>query len=291
MNKDEFLKVFDTKNPRDFVIDSSMPNHIFFERISLRGLDEMHQYSTNSKLYDHLGFEPFASIDETKQYLIKLINRVKDGNAVYWFIRRMSDNRLIGTAGLLRLDYSNQSVEWGFGIDPELWGNGYILQIMEALKSYVFNDLKLNRLYGTTFITNSRTIASLKATGMHHEGILREFSIKKNKFIDGWKYSMLRREYLSNDNDFEQKKNELTKDYPNSKKIIQKDKLLQFLIDELNFKELQMSDSMASVPKWDSLNHVNLMLSLEKKFKLKLTPIEITQCTSVTKIFSTLLSK
>ena len=68
----------------------------------------------------------------------------------YWFVRRKSDDRLIGSAGLIDLNFSRQSIEWGYGIDPDLWGQGYILKIQEALKDYVFNILELNRIHGVT---------------------------------------------------------------------------------------------------------------------------------------------
>ena len=293
MNKTLFFNKFNNINPSDLVIDSSSINHIFFESISMQGLEEMHHYSTNKRLYEHLGFEPFETVDETRQYLLKLIERVKGGRAAYWFVRRKKDNRLIGTAGLLRLDLNNQSVEWGFGIDPELWGQGFILQIMEALKYYVFKDLELNRLYGTTFITNKKTIASLKATGMSEEGILREFIVKNNKFIDGWKYSMLSSEYFSQENNLsleleKDSSKEFSSDLLN---VIKLDQCLKFLSTELKYKGLCINDDMSTVPKWDSLTHITLMLALETKFKIKLSPIEITQCRSVELIFKTISLK
>ena len=75
-------------------------------------------------------------------------------SASYWFVRNKKNNNLIGTAGLLNLDYDRSSVEWGFGIDPNLWGLGYILEIEETLKHFVFEVLKVNRLYGKTMINN-----------------------------------------------------------------------------------------------------------------------------------------
>ena len=51
---------------------------------------------------------------------------------------------------MINLNYSRKSLEWGYGIDPKLWGKGYILMIQECLKKYVFE----------TFLTLS--IASLE---------------------------------------------------------------------------------------------------------------------------------
>ena len=75
---------------------------------------------------------------------------------------------------LIDLNFGRQSIEWGYGIDPDLWGQGYILQIQEALKEYVFNILELNRIHGVTMSNNLRTIESITAAGMTHEGIVVE---------------------------------------------------------------------------------------------------------------------
>ena len=109
----------------------------------------------------------------------------------------MSDDVLVGTAGLLNLDYDRKSIEWGYGIDPNLWGKGYVLKIQEALKTYVFETLRLNRLHGITMVNNQRTIESVIASGAKHEGIIRDYYCKDDIFIDGWQYSILAKDYFA----------------------------------------------------------------------------------------------
>ena len=106
------------------------------------------------------------------------------------------DNKLIGTANFININYSRKSLEWGYGIDPKFWGNGYILKIQEYLKKYVFETLNFNRLHGVTMITNERTISSILSSGMKKEGILRDYYFKNGNYIDGWMYSMLKSDYL-----------------------------------------------------------------------------------------------
>ena len=38
------------------------------------GLEEMHAYSTDERLYEYFEYDPFITIDDTKQYLQKLID-------------------------------------------------------------------------------------------------------------------------------------------------------------------------------------------------------------------------
>ena len=233
----------------------------------------MHNYSTNSRLYEYLEFEPFLNIDETKIYLEKLLNRMSGNNekkSMYWFVRRKEDNRLVGTIGLTNINYYRKSIEWGYGVDPELWGNGYILQIQEILKHYIFEILKLNRLEGITMIDNEKTISSLLACGMKQEGILRQFYCKNGKFIDGWKYSMLKNEYFLGEN---------TTFKNSSIKFSKMDvvKILNEVLDE----DVNENTTMYNSPTWDSINHMNIIVKIYEEHKIRLSPIQISNATSV----------
>ena len=197
--------------------------------------------------------------------------------AKYWFVRRKTDGYLIGTAALTSLNYDRQSVEWGYGVDPELWGLGYILQIEELLKHFVFEVLELNRLYGTTMITNERTIASLLASGMKQEGILRQFYCKQGTFIDAWQYSMLRYEY------YESKE---------CGKSTQRHYAINDVIDIVSsiLTEEDISDetNMCNAFSWDSLNHMSIMVAVSQKTGISLSPSEMMRANSVKALFGIL---
>ena len=126
-SKNTLIDIFSNQLPK---LDSE--SELFFEYLSLDGLEEMHQYSKDERLYEFFEFEPFKQISETKEYIQKLLQRMSgqfgEKSTKYWFVRRRSDNRLVGTATLVNLNYTRQSIEWGYGVDPELWGNGYVLK-------------------------------------------------------------------------------------------------------------------------------------------------------------------
>ncbi len=260
----------------EFQLPPSDNYRIYYEKLSLSGLEEMHNYSKDERFYEFLEFKPFTNIEETKEYIKKLLERMKkiDNliNCSYWFIRDKENKNLIGTAGLLNLDYERSSVEWGFGIDPNLWGLGYILEIEETLKHFVFEKLKLNRLYGKTMINNKRTIDSLIATGMINEGIAKDFYCKNNKFIDAWLYALTKKDYIN------QLKNVVRNTNAELNEIV---KIVQKIIFQ---SEVDINTSMENNLDWDSMNHMLIISAIEDKFNLKFTPSEITKATSIRKI-------
>jgi acyl carrier protein len=64
------------------------------------------------------------------------------------------------------------------------------------------------------------------------------------------------------------------------------DQLLQIIADTLgvNVAALSEATSMANTPQWDSVAHLNLVLSLEKAFGQRFSPDEFMQMQSVAAI-------
>jgi [ribosomal protein S5]-alanine N-acetyltransferase len=255
---------------------------LYFTRLSMDGLKEMHEYSLDERLYEYFEFKPFKTIDDTEKYLNRLIDleddKIHGRTAMAWFVRCIEDNSLIGTARLVNIDYNRKSVEWGYGIDPNLWGEGYIFEIQELLKEYVFEKLKLNRLYGSTMVGNERVIASLKVAGCKHEGISRDYYCDSGGiFHDAWNYSMLASDYYTN----KQRIKSI-----NSKEKITKKTIANLIAKELNDVSVGENSDMGSISDWDSLSHIGIILSIEKETGLSLTPKEIAQSTSVENIYN-----
>ena len=269
--KNELINKFSNTLPK---IDSE--SDIYFEHFSMSGLEEMHQYSKDERLYEFFEFDPFKEIDDTKKYIEKLLQRMSiqsgEKRAMYWFVRRKSDNRLVGTAALVNLNYARQSIEWGYGVDPELWGLGYILQIQDILKKFTFEDLELNRLYGITMVKNKRTIQSILASGMKHEGVLRHYYCKDMRFFyDGWKYGMITKDY--------HKSNVVS-----SSVLVNMDDIINVVSSILIEEEITAESSIENTFSWDSLNHMAIVIALKEELSIEFKPGEVYMATSIKKI-------
>ena len=265
MHKMDLNKIYLNHLP----VDNS--NEIYFELISMSSLDEMHEYSVKEEFYEYFEFNAFKSKADTEKYLKKLINRTKvvdvDIEAMYWFVRSKANNILLGTATLVNINKGRQSAEIGYGIDPNHWGKGYILKLQNALIKYAFESLKFNRLHGITMVNNERTISSILAAGFLKEGILRDYYHKQGKFIDGFKYSMLKTDYF-----LSIKKESCNKEIPISD-------LINLVKDELK-ENIDENSSMLNTSNWDSLSHLGIIVNLSNQYEIELNPIQIADATS-----------
>lgn len=278
LTKSEFFTKFTTVLPSS----NSSSSSIYFTPISMDSLEEMHSYSVKERFYEYFEFSHFQDIKETESYIEKLLERMigdEDSRVTtYWFVRRRSDDMLIGSAGLIDLNFGRQSIEWGYGVDPDLWGQGYILKIQEALKDYVFNVLELNRIHGVTMSANRRTIESIKAAGLTHEGIAKEHYCKDGKFIDGWRYGMTRSMY-------ESQQPSANKTVCRSSRISSIVSLVASVFPE---EEITKESSMINTDSWDSLGHMQVIIALKEEMNIELSPSEIAEATSIELIAGTI---
>ncbi len=272
---EEFFNKFTKVLPGEIINSSQNLKEysIYFDHFTKDAVMEMHRYSIDETFYEHYEFDAFTSVEETGAYMDKLIDRmsgnINERNTTYWLIRRKSDDYLIGTAGLIDLNFGRQSIEWGYGIDPKLWGKGYILQIQEILKDYVFNVLELNRIHGVTMANNYKTIESIQAAGMMHEGISRDHYCKKGEFVDGWRYAMTKKDYDSQTH---------SKAYNQD---ISSDQVIRLINEILENESIDINSSMENIKTWDSLNHMLIMVALKEQLALDLSPADIADAISV----------
>ena len=253
---------------------------VFFEILSKKGLKEMHEYSIKKELYEFFEFEPFREISDTEKYIEKLSKRMDTGKSIYWFVRLKSNNNLIGTASLSMVDFKRKSTEQGYALDPDYWGKGYIFEIQDSIKDYVFNKLGFNRLYGITMMKNEKTISAALASGFKKEAIVKDYYFKNGKYIDGWSYYMLASEYFKN--------------YFTSKRlgaVIQIDDIVKVFSEVFEDKGIGKNLIMKNYDKWDSVMHINIILEISKKFNIEFTPQEITKASSIQEIFDIIMNK
>ncbi len=280
ITKKKFIRLIQTVVPED-KHNKNKKNKLIYKKINLKYLKEFHRYSIDPRLYEYLGFEPFQSITETKNYLKKLLMRMSLSNeksAIYWFIFESKSNTLIGTLGLLNISYENNSAEIGFGLDPNYWGKGYIIDILQSIKFYAFNTLELNRIYGSTLKKNFRTINSIKASGMISEGTQKQTIKKNNKYHDTWSYRLLKSEFAKIENI--NIKNNNKKNINNFKN---KD-IIDIVSNVLKEKKININSNINNTITWDSLNHFNIFLEISKKYKINFNPEDIANSTSIKKI-------
>jgi len=157
---------------------------IYLTKLNLEGLDDMYEYSKLPIFYKYLEYQPHKNIHETKEYILSLLDRIKGGyhggQCMYWFIKSVNTGRVIGSLGLVAVDFTRKTAEIGMGISPKYWGKGHIFEAVWVLLKYCLEELKLERITATTRSDNLSVIKLFETAGFKVEGKFREALLKYN---------------------------------------------------------------------------------------------------------------
>ena len=165
--------------------------------INMEGLMDMYEYSKNPSFYKHMEYKPHQSLEETRQYLKKLIRRSCSDSGHYWFIFLKVEEKIIGTFGLLNVDRRKGNAELGYGISPDYWGQGYFHETLMMVLKYLFLQLDFHRVSVITQADNVASIKALEKVGFRKEGIMRDYylSFKDRRRYDAEMLAILRDEF------------------------------------------------------------------------------------------------
>lgn len=106
--------------------------------------------------------------------------------------------KLIGSAGLMRIDQQNARAEIGFWLDADWEGQGLMSQSLRALIAKAFTDLSLQRLDMRVIAQNQRAIQLTAALNFRQEGILRRAIQLNDTFHDLILFGLLRTDWQNN---------------------------------------------------------------------------------------------
>ncbi len=85
----------------------------------------------------------------------------------------------------------------GYWIGHEYWNKGYCTEAAEAVLTYGFTDLGLNRIHASHLARNPASGKVMQKIGMQHEGVQREHTRKWDRYEDLVIYGLLKRERQS----------------------------------------------------------------------------------------------
>lgn len=121
---------------------------------------------------------------EAERYFERQQIEQLEGRAFSFVIEKKQDGAFYGIIELRAIDYEHSMAELSFWLTVEAWGQGYMSEGLGIIIKYVFDTLKLNRLYAFHMERNPATGRVLEKNGFRQEGMLRQRVIKWGRFED-----------------------------------------------------------------------------------------------------------
>ena len=148
--------------------------------LDLKYLDDMFEYSSDDRLYEHFEFPPQKSYQNTKEYLENLIVRSNKDDANWWFVQSNESLKVIGSFGMHEIDLRKGCCEISYAISPNYWGSGAFMEVLNMSLQHLFNDFNFHRVTAVTASKNIRSINALKKVGFKEEGLFKDFYLDFN---------------------------------------------------------------------------------------------------------------
>ncbi len=155
----------------------------------------LYAWASNPNVGPNAGWKPHESLEESRNIIEKVFIASRDAYA----IRDKRTNEIIGNISIYEDDARENvaSMEIGYALAEERWGQGLMTEACKAIMDYAFNKYDLVIMAIRTSEVNSRSQRVIEKCGFTYEGTLRKaYHIYTGFDRDSRLYSITREEWL-----------------------------------------------------------------------------------------------
>ena len=157
------------------------------ERLCLRKIlpfdyKDMYEYSCRDDVTKYLMWKKHPCEEHTRQYIEYLQSRYRIGDYYDWAIEDKNTKKMIGTCGFTRFDFSNNSAEVGYVLNPSFWGQGICAEALSKIIEFGFETLGLKRIEARFMEENFQSRRVMEKCNMKFEGILKSAVYVKKEY-------------------------------------------------------------------------------------------------------------
>lgn len=224
-----------------------------------------------------------------------------DDTYKYWAIcSDDSEQRIVGWCGISNIDYRNKSAYFHTIVinDKDYKGGAVVNATHRFIMQYVFEVLKLNRLYSSFLAENEFQYKTSQMVFNCVEGVMKQAVYKNGTYHDLVIAAIIKKEYFEhkNNGDFElenilQKIMDDTSSNSDSESV---ESFLDFIassLEETNRSEIQPQTKFRDLPEWSSLTALLVISAINEKYKVALNEEELVSSETFEDVYNAIISK
>lgn len=170
------------------------------ERLKLRAIfpqdaPDIFALMSDPRVLEHHELDPFQTLNQASDLISNFTQWFQNDQAVRWGIIDKTDQRLIGTCCFDTFHLKYQSVNLGYSLRSDRWGQGLATEAVQAIISHAFEHGivgPVNRIQAITLPANAASENVLRKLGFEKEGLMRQYGFWKNAFHDMNLFSLLK---------------------------------------------------------------------------------------------------
>lgn len=114
-----------------------------------------------------------------------------------WMVASRSDDALIGTCALFRIERRHRRAEIGYSLRSDQWGRGFAVESVSLMLDWAFRTLHLHRIEADIDPRNDSSRRLLERLGFASEGVLRERYFVGDEVSDTQLFGLLESDWLT----------------------------------------------------------------------------------------------
>ena len=159
---------------------------IVLRRFTLGDAGDVFEYASDPFVTQHLTWEPHGSIEET----ITIMKHLFLNNPYMYAITLPEPDKCIGSIDI-RVEPKHRKAGFGYCMNRNYWGRGYMTQALNLLLDLGFQTLELHRMEGRCTPENTASARVMERCGMAREGLTRQSALVEGVFRDEILYGLL----------------------------------------------------------------------------------------------------
>jgi len=130
---------------------------------------------------------------DTRSFVKSIVDDIERRQEVFtiWY-----KNEFCGLVGLKDIDYLNRKIEIGYWLIEKMTGKGIIIQSVEKLIIFIFENLEMNRIQIKCGVGNKKSSTIPKKLGFVFEGVERQGEKHHFNYLDLEVFSLIKNEWI-----------------------------------------------------------------------------------------------
>lgn len=126
----------------------------------------------------------YKSFEATAEQMEWYANNRATGSGYAWVVTERDKNNFMGVFSLYYIHPKHKRCETGYWLFPEFWGKGYAKEALGAILEHADTQLNMHRIAAEVEPDNTASKQLLSGLGFNREGVLKDFEIKNEAYID-----------------------------------------------------------------------------------------------------------
>ena len=158
-------------------------------------MDDVYEYSSDEEVARYTSWPVHKSPDDSRAFLQRMFDRPANGQPQPWAMVLPEQSKVIGMCGLSQFAPAYFRADLYYALHQQFWGRGYAVEASQAVITWGFEQLGLNRIQAECLPENPGSERVMQKLGMQYEGLLREYTFFKGHFDTLKLYSILKKEW------------------------------------------------------------------------------------------------